>query len=135
MSPLITIQLLIQAFLETKLKSWLWGFTVAIMSSLPVKEYLCHRWPWKRSVYSSHIPFPLNGLFLNKTNTTGATSRAGTGYSSGALEFIAVFSEPFFEMYFESLLVFFVLFPSVVVLHILRFIAYGYPFILLFPMP
>jgi hypothetical protein len=96
---------------------------------------MCHRSPWKRSVYSSHNPFPFHGLFLNKTNTTGATSRTGTGYSSGALEFIAVFSEALFGMFSESLLVFFVLFPSVVVLHILRFIAYGYPFILLFAMP
>ena len=65
------------------------------MTWLTVTEYLCHKWPQICSICPEALP----GVFLihdlsracNYSNTTGATSGAGTVYDSEALKFFFFF--------------------------------------------
>jgi hypothetical protein len=96
---MLTRKLLNQEFLLVKLKLSLrkfYGrhhesFTVATMTWLTIMENPCHKIPRKCSTCRKH--FPVLSSFMtyiricNQTNTTGATSGAGTAYPSGASEF------------------------------------------------
>ena len=65
------------------------------MTWLTIMGYPCHKWPRIWSFCRNYNP--VLSLFIayywacNKSNTTGATSRAGTAYSSGVHEFAPVF--------------------------------------------
>ena len=75
-------------------KSWshqFQSFTIAIMTWLTVVQYLCHKLPRIYSICRNHNP--VLSLFMtyhrvyNMSNTTCATSGAGTVYPSRAPEF------------------------------------------------
>ena len=61
---------------------FLLSFTVATMTCLTATDYLCHKWPRICSVRRNHNPvlssFVTCHWVCNKSNTTGATRRAGT---------------------------------------------------------
>ena len=89
---LLTRKLLNQWF--QVVKSWshqFQSFTIAIMTWLTVVQYLCHKLPRIYSVCRNHNP--VLSLFMtyhrvyNMSNTTCATSGAGTVYPSRAPEF------------------------------------------------
>ena len=89
---LLTRKLLNQWF--QVVKSWshqFQSFTIAIMTWLTVVQYLCHKLPRIYSVCRNHNP--VLSLFMtyhrvyNMSNTTCATSGAGTVYPSRASEF------------------------------------------------
>ena len=124
-----------QGFILVKLKSSLLKFTVAIMTWWNAMEYLCHKWP--RLCFTCRKHFPLLSSFMtyyrlcSLSNTTGATSSAGTSYPSGVPEFnpgfggvcyfrFLVFCVMFCRLFFVIL--------AIVLSFLLRFTVSGCPF-------
>ena len=69
-----------------KLKSSLWKLYGCNHNLVNVTEYLCHKSPWICSICFNHNPV-LSSIMTyhqvcNKSNTTGATSKAGTAHPS-----------------------------------------------------
>ena len=99
-------------------------FSVAIMTSLTVTEYPCHKRPRICSVCRNHNPVLSSiityHLVCNKNNTTGATTGKGTVYPSGAPEFTPGFKWGSCLLNSRSL---FVLLSFLTVLYVLRYTA------------